>query len=265
MKTDMKWNRFFKICCLLLAFSALWGGCERDYLWYDAEQKDGVRFIPLRNDTVEVREKSFGEEWLTCQEMVGMVGFARDFDRRFKVEVVDSLTTIPADRFSFEDTCYIPANETYGWLNFSYAYSEEDTLSLVFRLVENDNFRPVMASQVCFILYPYKLNSPDWWVCNKYMFWSPWTPRLNELFFQFYHAVEQTEPYIWTMFFESNLGEDFEKVEKGKHWEYVFFQGYKWKSPYENLLRKFVARPLYDHLKAHPEDGDFTSMPDPYN
>ena len=31
-----------------------------------------------------------------------------------------------------------------------------------------------------------------------------------------------------------------------------------------SLLRKYVARPLYDYLKEHPEDGDYTSMPDPY-
>ena len=178
----------------------------------------------------------------------------------------DSLTTIPADRLSFEDTCYIPANETYGWLDFSYAYSEEDTLSLVFRIVENDNFRPVMMSQICFILNPYKPGEPDWWKCNQYMFGSPWTPRLYQLFLQFYHEVEQNDPYVWTTFFEPNLGRDCEDVIYNKHWSKPFFKPYQWNPPYDNLLRRFVARPLYDYLQAHPEDcPENFQMPDPYN
>ncbi len=265
MKTNMIWN-LFKVCCLLLACSALWGGCEREYLWYDAEQKDGVRLLPDRNDTTVINTKSL-DKWVTHREKVDIVGFARNVNRRFKVEVVDSLTTIPADRLSFEDTCYIPANETYGWLDFSYAYSEEDTLSLVFRIVENDNFRPVMMSQICFILNPYKPGEPFWWQCNKYMFGSPWTPRLYQLFLQFYHAVEQDNPYVWTTFFEPNLGRDCENIENGIHYVHNWFpRGYIWKAPYDNLLRKFVARPLYDHLEVHPEDcPENFYMSDPYN
>ncbi len=264
MKTNMICN-FFKVCCLLLACSALWCGCEREYLWYDAEQKDGLRLLPWKGDTTVISTQSL-DKWVTYREKVDIVGFARDVNRRFKVEIVDSLTTIPADRFSFEDTCYIPANETYGWLDFSYAYSEEDTLSLGFRIVENDNFRPVMISQICFILNPYKPGEPDWWMAGQYMFGSPWTPRLYELFLQFYHAVEQDNPYVWTTFLEPNLGRDCGDVIYGEHWSKPWGKPYQWNPPYDNLLRRFVAQPLYDHLQAHPEDcPENFYMPDPYN
>ncbi len=261
MKVNTILNRFLGLCCSLLAVFAF-GGCEREYLWYDAEAKDGVYFLGGKDTVYVVTRASGGEKWIVYGERVDILGFTRDVDRRFKVEVVDSLTTIPADCFSFKDTCNITAGETFGFLNFSYAYSETDTFSLGLRIVENDNFRPVMVSQECFLLLPYKLTKPDWWSANSNMFGAPWTPRLHELFMRFYHAVEQKEPYVWTSYFEPELGKDCEKVWSGTHY-YGWFRK-TWYEPYGTLLRKYVARPLYDYLKEHPEDGDYTSMPDPY-
>ncbi len=260
MKTNTILNRFLGLCCTFLVVSAFWG-CEREYLWYDAEAKDGVRF--MGDDTAHVFTQVLGEEkWVKYRDVVTILGFTRNVNRHFKVEVVDSLTTIPADCFSL-DSCYITAGEVFGYLNFSYVYSETDTLSLGLRIVENDNFRPVMLSQVCFLLYPYKLTEPSWWKADNYMFGQPWTPRLNELFFQFYHAVEQDEPYVWTSYFESDLGKDCEMAYKHYDLGWWIFPT-TWHEPYQTLLRKYVARPLYDYLKEHPEDGDYTSMPDPY-
>ncbi len=263
-------NRFLGVCCALLAVSALWSGCERSYVWYDTEQKEGLRFFKWGgSDTLQVFTQPLdGEKWVMWEKRVDIIGFTRDIDRRFRVEIVDSLTTIPAERFAFEDTCCIPAGEVYGFLRFSYAYSEEDTVSVGFRIVENDDFRPEMVSQICCILYPYKPSQPFWWGYGTsryetHMFGKEWSPRLNELFFQFYHAVEQTEPYVWTTFFEPELGKDMEKVNSNHLDAYLWFAVW-WKEPYKTLLRRYVARPLYDHLKAHPEDGDFNNMPDPY-
>lgn len=272
MKTRIKiLNRFLGVCCAFLAVSALLGGCERSYVWYDIEQKDGLRFLG-DYDTAYVSTKSNGEKWVSYETRMDIIGFTRDVDRRFRVEIVDSLTTISPDSLRFQDTCYIPAGEVFGFLRFSYAYSETDTVSVGFRIVENDDFRPVMGSQVCFILYPYKMSAPFWWqmgtLYESHMFGSEWSPRLNELFFQYYHAVEQTEPYVWTTFFEPELGRDFENIVKGRHYDYSYMWGigwsFYWLEPYLTLLRKYVARPLYDHLKEHPEDGDFNNMPDPY-
>ncbi|WP_082986902.1 MULTISPECIES: DUF4843 domain-containing protein [Butyricimonas] len=263
MKTSILLNRFFRLCCTMLVISAFLGGCDRDYLWYDTDQKAGVYFLGSY-DTLDIRPSSLGNEWCEYSDRIDVLGFSANVDRHFKVELVDSLSTIPAERLRFEDTCYIPAGQTFGMLNFSYAYSETDTVSVVFKLVENEHFQPVISSQVCYIIYPFKLYQPMWWSWSGYMFGTAWSPKYNELVLRFYHQVEELEPYVWTEYFLPNLGKNIEKI-----WNYDFaeMQGwfrYFWKEPYNTMLKRYVARPLYDHLKAHPEDGDYTLMPDPY-
>ena len=261
MKTGILLNRFFRVCCTLLAVSAFLSGCDRDYLWYDTDQKTGLYFLGS-GDTSSIYPQTLGNLWLECNMRVDILGFTADVDRHFSMEVVDSLSSIPAERLRFADTCYIPAGQTFGMLKFSYAYSETDTVSVTFNIVGNDNFRPVTPSRVCYIIYPFRLAQPFWWPWSNYMFGTAWSARLNELFFQFYHEVEETEPYVWQEFFLPNFGENMEKV-----WDYSFSEGFwtrKWREPYNTLLKKYVARPMYDYLKEHPEDGDYNNMPNPY-
>lgn len=258
MKTEIKSNRFWSVC-LAFCTLCLLGGCERSYLWYDAEQKDGIWFFGCKDTTNATRLDNGAGEWVLSRERMDIIGFATDYDRHFKVEIVDSLTTIPADKYRFADTCYIPANSNFGMLTY-YTARSEDTLTIGLRLVENEHFRPVMQHQVCFLLLPNTLSEPTWWKASDYMFGKPWTAQLHELMLKFYKNVEQTEPYIWSTYFKPNLGEN---LEKGGRYLSGWVTKY-WQAPYEDLLRKYVARPLYNYLKEHPEDGDPDSMPYPF-
>lgn len=253
----MRFNRFFMACFALCSVGVFLCGCERDYLWYDAGQKDGIYFLGSE-DTIRWFDNT-GKDWITVLERVEVLGFTTDYDRKVHVEVVDSLTSLPADRYSFEDTCRVRANQTFGLIAFSYRRSETDTNSIRIRLVENEHFRPRMNDGRCFILAPYKLSEPGWWKCNGFMFGYTWTPELHALVLRFYRNVEQLNPYVWENTLKPDLGEGLEKAG-GKYNAYYNF----WNPPYEILLRTWVARPLYDYLKEHPEEGDHTAMPDPY-
>ncbi len=256
-KIDMNVGQFARFMMILLVGSWLWSSCHHDYLIYDKENKDGIFYFGVESDSSMVPGTGKAE-WCLGEIRVDILGFVADRDRSFKVSVVDSLTTIPATEYRI-DSCYIPANESYGLISIHFSRNEERR-NLGLMLEENENFRPVMNRQVRFVLIGSELSEPSWWTYSGGIF-GTWSPRMEELLVEFYKKIEESEPYVWSTFFFPYMGAELDNVYSNV---YSTWWGGRWNSPYKELMTKYVIRPWYDYMEAHPEEGENT-IPNPYN
>lgn len=248
MILNLQW-RFF----LCLVSVGILTACTRDYLIFDNEAKTGIYFYGYNTDST-FRTGNGLEEWYTASLRVQILGAPKPVDRKIKVTIVDSLTTVPSGEYEVSDTCYIPANEVYGALTFRFSRPQTENANrriLCLTLDENNEFRPVMTSRLRVILTVDKLRIPSWWYFGVNDLFGPWSEKMHILYFKFYHAVKETNSYIWYKVFVPNLGSNMEKARS---------ISYNMKP----LLKKYVLIPLYDYMEAHPEEGENT-IPDPRN
>lgn len=225
--------------------------CERSYLAYDVFLKDGIYFASEDSLTY-----TFGLETrdtVPYSISVSMIGMPVDYDRSFVVELdKEGTDAIEGVNFDYKKTVTIKAGSVGDTLHvFLYRYLDEDLVKrpvkVIFRLIENEYFRPVMLTNVALNISDGEMLEPVWWK-TVYFFFGPYSQRLYLKMLEQYHELKETNPSIYDMLVEE-MGENLEKM---------------WGMPaqFSLVFRKYILAPLYDYYQENPDDK--VKLPNPY-
>lgn len=229
--------------CLKIALMLLVTGiysCHTNYLAYE-EDKDGI-YIPFNKDTLSYQLDVFPNfnqvPSIEVLEMFYVMGNMTNYDRTFKMELIDSMTNCEEGvAFDLNRELVMPANEVstrehvLTW--YRSAATAVDSLTVGVRIIENDNFLPTICYIFKFICKEQEIFRPSFWQ-DEHL--GPWTPKLMYHFLDQYHALQESEPLIYRNI-SAYCGDFFTQ----------------WSFDVEFLVIRYIVRPLYNYYKENPD------------
>ncbi len=230
-----------------LGIMGMMGSCHTgDYLNYE-EPKEGIycsgrETISYITTTFDDWEASNTKE---AYARFNISGFTADVEREISLELVDSLTTaIEGQDYEVVEHIAIPAESEYAyipvirWNRRQEGDDRPDKISVGFRLVENENFRPVtLGGTARQIVYKKTvLQQPKWW---DVQYLGLWSADVMYKFLEQYDALAETNPDVYASI-QRYAGDHFSKAT---YWP--------WQVHY--MLSRYILSPLYQYYQAHPE------------
>jgi hypothetical protein len=130
-----------RILSILLGVILLFGACrEEEIMTYDTSRA-GVNFVSSKGDYTFLYNQ---EDEYTQEIQVQILGDTAGYDRTFRVEVVDSMTTASSEQYEILGGI-VKAGEFYGTLSVKLYNSDmlaDATLTIGFQITDSDDFRP---------------------------------------------------------------------------------------------------------------------------
>lgn len=256
---------YVSITVLLLIL--LGTSCQQDLQFYDIDQTDGIYFnlVDETSSTdiqfIDSMYVSFGLEGATVMHVdvpLLMLGMPRENSREIAFEIVDSLTTgiegvnyqvgqaiMEADTVNstIPVSFFIPPGE-----------EENDTIyTLTLRLVESENFRPMMNTELK-IRYSSLIAQPAFWY--DYIL-GPFTPAVLGKFFEIFRNMENTAPTLYADIIR-DYGYYLDEDNINNNGVYP---GEPITQFYRSVFVKYVMEELYQYFQDNPSPG--VAVPDP--
>lgn len=152
---------------VLALFASLFFACNKD----DIEGYDAGRFLfipdSLGMDTAFVSFKHhLGEDTYRVPFQVRMLGLASGEALNYAIEVVDSLTTATAEDYRLPDPVFAAGrNRDTFWIEIrNTPHLATETVKLVVRLVENENFGVGYYDRLtAAVTFNNQMSKPLWW------------------------------------------------------------------------------------------------------
>lgn len=232
------------ICCAGL------GACSNGAVFYDIGQKRSIYFDQEeRQDTVEFSFSFYAvdiKEYV-YQIPVKVTGVPVTGEQTFAVEVLTGATAQVSTHYEWEEM-KIPKGEVKGYLKVKLkrtADMMESPFYLHFRLMENENFRPLSDEETyCLSIADGILPEPHWWTVGKSFLgeYKNDNYKLYQKILENFRALEEINPIFYTETVES-YGLYLENAPDG------FFQKYN-----TVIWVKYVLKPPYDFFML-PENS----------
>lgn len=233
MKKDVM---ILRIVFLIIGIIGLMS-CEKEPWKWDTSRKDEIY---MYKDSMPIIFSEYNDStWTGVRLLSYLVGMPADYDREFKLEVVDSGTNIPTDYFKITSSC-LKAGKTECFLEvFAMRPSEEfenGEKHITLKMVENEHFLPVMSKTVYFAIYVrHPSGVPKWWdetIFGKY------SEAAYKVYFKFYDKLPLTHPIEWNSTFDRVYG------------THMALMVDRWVGVYATFLPKlkeYVLIPMFDY------------------
>lgn len=219
--------------------------CEKEPWKWDTGRKDEMC---VWQDSFPIIFSEYNDStWAGVRMLCYLVGMPADYDREYKLEVVDSGTNIPSDYFKITSSC-LKAGKTESHLEvFVKRPSEEfenGEQHITFKMVENEHFLPLMSKTVYFEIYVrHPSGVPKWWdetIFGKY------SEAAYKVYFKFYNKLPQTHPIEWYSIFNRVYGENMDLMVD--RWVGVY-------ATFLPKLKEYVLIPMFDYCmeNVYPE------------
>lgn len=222
---------------LLVMFSA----CEKDPWVWDTGRKTGIALT--KRDTVTITFSQYSDTtWAAGIVTYSILGVPVDYDREILVEVVDSLTNIPSTDYHID--AILPAGAVSGsilvWTRRPiYKEYENMKLWIGLKVLENEEFVPMMHSLVSLGVYVENPSEPKWWLDDLMgTFSAPAFRKIHEV----YHNLWMTKPEEYRSMVEV-YGR---QLQDWKEWTGIYLA-------FQSLFKQGVLVPVFDYFTEHPD------------
>lgn len=238
-----------KIAYFSVIFCCMAGmtSCETDYLAYDVNLKDGIYFD---TDSLNYQFGMQKGEQFEYSIPVHVMGTPKNYDREFRVELIDSATSAKPDlHYELPTSFTVPANAVSGNITLLlHRYLDpnlaQEPLTITFKLIENDHFQLVMGDICKLEFSDTELPRPRWW---SEWYFGPYSQMLMMDILNAYWDLEATRPLLFDRIV-AEYGRDLE-------WAYSF--------PYQQEIAfiKYIITPVYAYYLENPHPN--VAVPDP--
>lgn len=226
---------------LLAVNMMVFSSCEKDPWVWNTSRKPGIALA--ERDTVVLTFSQYSDTtWASGVISYSILGVPVDYDREILVEVVDSLTNIPSIDYSIH--AVLPAGAVSGsivvWTRRpAYKEYEDMKLWIGLRVLENEEFMPLMHSQVIFGVYVEHPKRPTWWLDNLMGKFSESSYRkLYEIYDDLY--MKRPEEY------RAMVDVYGRKLQNLSEWSGIYLA-------FQSLFRQGVLVPVFDYFTIHPD------------
>lgn len=240
-------NKLLSHWTTALLVTTLLCSCHTNYLDYDTDMKDGLYFS---QDSINYKFGMGKGEDFDYLINLTVLGQPRDYDREFSVELIEEESTAQVGlHYEIEENFIVKAGNIVGGIPLVlHRYKDpqitEQKFVLKFRIIENNNFRPVMATKCIFEFSDEEIERPDWWE-ERYM--GSYSQMLMMDILNSYWELEYTHPLLFERIVEE-YGRNFEKALSFPYQQQI-------------AILKYVLTPVYQYYQEHPHPR--VNMPDP--
>ena len=269
-------NLFKNIILTIIGVVGFTACSETDYLKYDTSY-NGVYFTKDKlKYSFSVSSENVKSHLFKMP--IHILGCVSDQEREVAYRVVeDSTDAVEGVHYTLGKAIiaadsiagYIPITILRDSLKGDY-YNGYTTYRLYIELVENENFTPTLdtLSQGRLLQFDNAIDIPEWLNDDGEKVWRPGNPDENLGSWHPYTYIKLVE-YFHTIKDVEGKEESYEQMVKswGENLETVKYASF---FPHTDIMRKYVFKPLYDHIKNNEgailemyEDYPF-DFPDPY-
>lgn len=224
----------------LMAGMVVFSACEKDPWTWDTSRKTGIA-LEDRSTAVITFSQYTDTTWAAGQIKFSILGLPVDYDREVSVGVIDSLTNIPSTDYHIDAVLLAGAEsgKIFVWARRPIHKEYEDMkLWIGLRVLENEEFVPMMRSQIVFGVRVEQPQEPQWWLVELMgKFSAPAYRKLHEVYYDLW--MRRPEEYRAML---DVYGRQLSNLEE---WSGIYLA-------FQKLFKQGVLVPMFDYFTEHP-------------